>query len=134
MRSFAVAATVLASLAHANLIDRRQLVPEEPDSTVAATTATLTSLSQDTVPTDTATLDKVTEGYLLPWFLTYSTIHTLKDYSTTDFDNISYLIHQVRCMPNNSYRELRSRFFIAENNHRNVQLGHDLTVHTAVLK
>ena len=69
MRSFAVAATVLASLAHANLIDRRQLVPEEPDSTVAATTATLTSLSQDTVPTDTATLDKVTEGYLLPWFL-----------------------------------------------------------------
>ncbi|KAJ5806548.1 uncharacterized protein N7503_004150 [Penicillium pulvis] len=34
-------------------------------------------------------------------------------------------MHQVRRMPN-GYRELRSRFFIAENNHGTAQLGHDL--------
>lgn len=37
-------------------------------------------------------------------------------------------MHQVRHMPN-GYRELRSRFFIAEKNHGSAQLGHDLAVH-----
>ncbi|CAI7570994.1 unnamed protein product [Penicillium bialowiezense] len=50
------------------------------------------------------------------------------NYSTTEFDDVSYLMHQVRRMPN-GYRELRSRFFIAEKNHGNDQLGHDLAVH-----
>ncbi|PWY73190.1 phloretin hydrolase [Aspergillus sclerotioniger CBS 115572] len=50
------------------------------------------------------------------------------NYSTTAFDDVSYLMHQVRRMPN-GYRELRSRFFIAENNHGSAQLGHDLAVH-----
>ncbi|KAJ0385754.1 hypothetical protein COL922a_005743 [Colletotrichum nupharicola] len=34
----------------------------------------------------------------------------------------------VRRMPN-GYRELRSRFFVASDNHGNAQLGHDLAVH-----
>ncbi|KAH6646899.1 hypothetical protein BKA67DRAFT_580859 [Truncatella angustata] len=50
------------------------------------------------------------------------------DYSVEEFDGISYLMHQVRRMPN-GYRELRSRFFIDSNNHGNSQLGHDLAVH-----
>ncbi|PYH94059.1 hypothetical protein BO71DRAFT_450329 [Aspergillus ellipticus CBS 707.79] len=65
MRSFAVAAAVLAGLANANAIDRRQLAPAEADSAVAATTATLTSMSQGAVSTDTAKLDSNTEDYYL---------------------------------------------------------------------
>ncbi|GKZ27966.1 hypothetical protein AbraIFM66951_000621 [Aspergillus brasiliensis] len=41
---------------------------------------------------------------------------------------VSPLMDQVRRMPN-GYRELRSRSFIAEKNHGNAQLGHDLAVH-----
>ncbi|KAK8165918.1 hypothetical protein BC567DRAFT_251158 [Phyllosticta citribraziliensis] len=50
------------------------------------------------------------------------------DYSLNEFDNVSYLMHQVRRMPN-GYRELRSRFFVASANHGTAQLGHDLAVH-----
>lgn len=50
------------------------------------------------------------------------------DYSMTEFDDASYLTHQVRRMLN-GYRELRSRFFIAADNHGNTQLGHDLAVY-----
>ncbi|KAK1846665.1 hypothetical protein CCHR01_10703 [Colletotrichum chrysophilum] len=50
------------------------------------------------------------------------------DYSLEEFDQTSYLMHMVRRMPN-GYRELRSRFFVASDNHGNAQLGHDLTVH-----
>ncbi|KAM0148266.1 hypothetical protein ACHAQE_009905 [Botrytis cinerea] len=53
------------------------------------------------------------------------------DYSVDEFDGISYLIHQVRRMPN-GYRELRSRFFLDSNNHVNAQLGHDPAVHCNV--
>ncbi|KAF5512930.1 Phloretin hydrolase [Colletotrichum aenigma] len=49
------------------------------------------------------------------------------DYSL-EFDQTSYLMHMVRRMPN-GYRELRSRFFVASDNHGNAQLGHDLAVH-----
>lgn len=37
-------------------------------------------------------------------------------------------MHMVRRMPD-GYRELRSRFFVASDNHGNAQLGHDLAVH-----
>ncbi|KAI8229462.1 hypothetical protein K4K54_001468 [Colletotrichum sp. SAR 10_86] len=50
------------------------------------------------------------------------------DYSLEEFDQTSYLMHMVRRMPN-GYRELRSRFFVASDNHGNAQLGHDLAVH-----
>ncbi|KAK6838804.1 hypothetical protein RU639_000655 [Aspergillus parasiticus] len=49
-------------------------------------------------------------------------------FTTTDFDDVSYLMHQVRRMPN-GYRELRSRFWIAKDNHGTQQIGHDLAVH-----
>ncbi|KAK8177199.1 hypothetical protein IWX90DRAFT_11245 [Phyllosticta citrichinensis] len=50
------------------------------------------------------------------------------DHSVQEFDNVSYLMHQVRRMPNGC-RELRSRFFVASDNHGTAQLGHDLAVH-----
>ncbi|KAI2831841.1 hypothetical protein CBS147343_456 [Aspergillus niger] len=50
------------------------------------------------------------------------------NYSTTEFDDVSYLMHQVRRMPD-GYRELRSRFFVAKSNQGTSQLGHDLAVH-----
>lgn len=50
------------------------------------------------------------------------------DYSTTEFDGSSYLMHQVRRLPN-GLRELRSRFFIESANHGTAQLGHDLAAH-----
>ncbi|KAM0157266.1 hypothetical protein ACHAPG_004760 [Botrytis cinerea] len=53
------------------------------------------------------------------------------DYSVDKFDGISYLMHQVRRMPN-GYRELRSPFFLDSNNHVNAQLGHDPAVHCNV--
>ncbi|KAF9771860.1 hypothetical protein IL306_010478 [Fusarium sp. DS 682] len=50
------------------------------------------------------------------------------DYSVSEFDGVSYLMYQVRRMPN-GYRELRSRFFIDSKNHGSAQLGHDFAVY-----
>ncbi|KAK4505927.1 hypothetical protein PRZ48_003892 [Zasmidium cellare] len=50
------------------------------------------------------------------------------NYTEASWDGKSYLMHQVRRMPN-GYRELRSRSWIAKSNHGSAQLGHDLAVH-----
>ncbi|KAK8150736.1 hypothetical protein G3M48_009626 [Beauveria asiatica] len=52
-------------------------------------------------------------------------------FTTTDFDNVSYLMRQVRRRPDGK-RELRSRFWIAKENHGTQQLGHDLAVHCQI--
>ncbi|KAM3497285.1 hypothetical protein MY10362_009359 [Beauveria mimosiformis] len=52
-------------------------------------------------------------------------------FTTTDFDNVSYLMHQIRRRPDGK-RELRSRFWIAKENHGTQQLGHDLAVHCQI--
>ncbi|KAM3451112.1 hypothetical protein MY5147_009153 [Beauveria neobassiana] len=52
-------------------------------------------------------------------------------FTTTDFDNVSYLMHQIRRRPDGK-RELRSRFWVAKENHGTQQLGHDLAVHCQI--
>jgi hypothetical protein len=82
---------------------------------------------------ETIVIGKVLIGskylYFVVLYETKNSLLTISpDYSTTEFDDVSYLMHQVRRMPN-GYRELRSRFFIAKNNKGTDQLGHDLAVH-----
>jgi hypothetical protein len=50
------------------------------------------------------------------------------EHSTTAWDGESYLMHQIRRTPDGT-RELRSRFWVAKDNHGTAQLGHDLAVH-----
>ncbi|KAK4494015.1 hypothetical protein PRZ48_015201 [Zasmidium cellare] len=49
-------------------------------------------------------------------------------HTTSEWDGESYLMHQVRRLPNGN-REMRSRFWVAKNNHGTAQIGHDLAVH-----